>query len=150
MKIYLVLAAFLASLAGSLQAQSTAIEQRLAIKYTPEQISDMQSHDPGKYQSLAWWVSQSYQILDKGQLRYPNDAEILAIDIFELDINRALEETISIKLPADGKSISLKSGNQCWEELKQVLEPAQWTAMHNRFLSNKAFVKSQQSPKSAN
>lgn len=150
MKTAILLTLCLLSGILSVRAQSSSAELKLKEIYTPSQIEDMQSHDPGKYNSLVWYFAHSWNVMEAGVARPATEAEILSVNIKPYDNVRKADEKVTVTDSESGLVLQLLSADDCWEELKAVLDPAQWQKMHDFYLFNKSMQENTNLSKSAN
>ena len=85
----------------------SAAEQKISAKYSSDQIADIQTHTPYKYQGLLLFYTDSWLVSDQGQLRAPNDQEILAIDLDQYTPQRSETSRVTVQDATLGTEIVL-------------------------------------------
>lgn len=134
---------------GGICAQSPASVAKVESRYSTAQLEDMKANDPGKYQSMVWFMGQSWQVIENGTMRQPTEQEILAVNITQYDNQRQAAGNVTVLDAATGLTLELMGAEECFAALKSVLPENEWQPLHEQYLRNRAMRDSKQIPKQA-
>lgn len=134
---------------GGIYAQSHASVKRVESRYSPDQLEDMRKNDPGKYNSMVWFMGQSWRVVENGLKRLPTEQEIEQVNIIQYDSQRQTEGNVTVFDEGSGLSLELMGADECFAALKSVLAEEEWALLHEQYLRNRALRESGQLPKQA-